>query len=96
MKKTRLTKKEQQIIKNYYNATAFRLWQVYTNYSVYKARAEHYILEEMLEKNGFDYRIIGYNCNAFSCGYCYKDDEGNKWLRYHTAQNAYDIPIYLQ
>ena len=93
--KTRLTEGERHIITMYYYSKATRLDQVYKNYSVYKTRAEYFILKEMEENSGEDYRIIGHNCNTFSCGYRYKDNEGKEWLRYHTRSNAYNIPIYL-
>lgn len=83
-----MTKKQQAIIDNYKRATAYRLDDVYANYSVFKARAERQILKEMEKCGGWGYKILGANCNAFSCAYL-KQNEANGQVEivYHTAQN---------
>ena len=62
------------------------LMDVYNNPSAYKHRAEKQIKDEMDAVDGYRYRIIGYNCNTFSCGYMY-DDEDASYFIYHTASN---------
>lgn len=83
-----MTKKQQAIIDNYKRATACGLDDVYANYSVFKARAEKQILDEMESVGGWGYKITGANSNTFSCAYL-KQNEANGQIEivYHTAQN---------
>lgn len=82
-----MTKKQQAIIDNYKRATARCLDDIYANYSVFKARAERQILNEMESVNGWGYKITGANCNTFSCAYLMTDADGVVKIVYHTAQN---------
>lgn len=83
-----MTKKQQAIIDNYNRATAYSLDDVYANYSVFKARAERQILNEMESVGGWGYKILGANSCTFSCAYL-KQNEANWQIEivYHTAQN---------
>lgn len=91
--KTQNTKKEKAILQRYYNSNIYNLDYAYQNASVYKYRAERSILEEMREKNGLGYRILGYNTSTFSCGYTYEEN-GQKHFVYHTANNKLDFVIF--
>lgn len=83
-----MTKRQQQIINNYKKSNNYSLDDVYTNYSVYKARAERQILNDMATDNGWGYRILGANSCAFSCAYLRTNkDDGQVEIVYHTAQN---------
>lgn len=82
-----MTKKQQQIIHNYNRATAYSLSDVYKNCSVFKARAEKQILNEMESVGGWGYKITGANSNTFSCAYLMTDEDGVIKIVYHTAQN---------
>lgn len=83
-----MTKAQQQIIHNYNRATAHSLDDVYANYSVFKARAERQILNEMESVNGWGYKILGANSCTFSCAYLKQNEvDGQIEIVYHTAQN---------
>jgi hypothetical protein len=83
-----MTKKQQQIISNYNKSTNYSLDDVYSNYSVFKARAERDILNEMASVDGWGYKILGANSCAFSCAYLRQNAEnGQIEIVYHTSQN---------
>jgi hypothetical protein len=83
-----MTKAQQQIINNYNRATAYSLNDVYASYSVFKARAEKQILNEMESVNGWGYKILGANSCTFSCAYLKQNEiDGQIEIVYHTAQN---------
>lgn len=83
-----MTKRQQQIVNNYNRSSNYSLDDVYTNYSVYKARAEKDILNEMASENGWGYKILGANSCSFSCAYLRQNkDDGFIEIVYHTAQN---------
>lgn len=83
-----MTKKQQQIINTYHKSTNYSLDDVYTNYSVFKARAERQILNEMQSVDGWGYKILGANTCSFSCAYLRQNAEnGQIEIVYHTAQN---------
>ena len=48
-----MTKAQKQILDKYNKATAYSLDDVYANYSVFKARAERQILNEMESVGGW-------------------------------------------
>lgn len=83
-----MTKRQQQIIDNYNKSTNYCLNDVYANYSVYKARAERQILNDMTSENGWGYKILGANSCAFSCAYLRQNAQhGQIEIVYYTAQN---------
>jgi hypothetical protein len=83
-----MTKRQMQIINSYNKSNNYSLDDVYTSYSVFKARAEKDILNEMTSVDGWGYKILGANSCAFSCAYLKQDDnDGNIKIVYHTAQN---------
>lgn len=87
-----MTKRQQQLVNNYNNSNMYRLNDLYTNCSFYKTRAEHMILNEMLDNNGYEYKICGGNSCTFSCAYkMIKDD--HEILVYHTHCNRYEIVL---
>ena len=92
MKKTQNTKKEKNLIDNYFSAKMHSINELYKNASIYKHRAERLILDEMKVSGGFDYKVIGGNCMQFSCGYLLGNDDGIH-LIYHTARRKYNILI---
>lgn len=61
-----------EIIAKYDNSTIGTVYDCYTNPSTKKCVAERAIMHEMLENNGYDYRILSYNTNMFTCAYRYK------------------------
>ena len=62
------------------------LFKVYKSCSVYKTRAEYFIINEMHENGGYEYCILGANCMSFSCAY-----RCGEWLVYHTRDNVWKI-----
>lgn len=83
-----MTKRQQQIIDNYNKSCNYSLDDVYSNYSVFKARAEKDILTEMVEANGWGYKILGANSCAFSCAYLRQNAKnGQIEIVYHTAKS---------
>jgi hypothetical protein len=83
-----MTKRQKQIIDNYNKSTNYSLDDVYDNYSVFKARAERQILNEMASTNGWGYKILGANTCSFSCAYLKQNEiDGQIEIVYHTAQN---------
>jgi hypothetical protein len=83
-----MTKQQQQIITRYNNSNNYSLDDVYSSYSVYKARAERHVLNEMESVNGWGYKILGANSTQFSCAYLKQDEnDGTIKIVYHTAQN---------
>ena len=66
---------------------------VYEKPSSAKIMAEEEIQKEMVSKNGYDYRIISHNCNMFTCGYSYKDNDDHLHFVYHTKYDEYDYDI---
>ena len=83
-----MTKAQNQIINRYNKSTACSLADAYTSYSVFKARAEKQIINEMESVGGWGYKILGANSCTFSCAYL-KQNEANGQVEivYHTAQN---------
>ena len=87
-----MTKQQQTLLANYYRADKTSVCEAYKQPSVYKTRAEHFILEEMKANNGHDYYVTTHNGYYFSCAYLYEKDNQQR-LRYHTAYNVYDFAI---
>ena len=76
------------ILERHNQSNNYSLQDCYTNYSVYKARAMAYCYKLFQDKNGYDFRILGYNCMSFSVGFYFNDENGNKKFMYITK--AYD------
>lgn len=86
--KQKLTKMQQRFLYNYKTSKNYCLRDCYKNCSIYKSRAEYFILNEMQKTNGYGYKITGYNSCSFSCAYCIDDKNGTK-LVYHTPTKKY-------
>lgn len=87
-----MTKQQQTLLANYRRARKTSVWEAYKSPSVFKTRAEWFILQEMDKNNGHDYYVTTYGCQHFSCAYLYEKDNQTR-LRYHTAYNVYDFAI---
>lgn len=91
-----MTKKEMSMVRNYEWAKARGKSSVLSAYgkpSKAKIAAEKSILAEMETLNGYGYYICGAGSQFFSCGYCYRDGEGNEYLVYHTYANRFEIKL---
>lgn len=89
----KLTKKQEEILRRYYNSNNYSLNDIYKSYSFEKGRAEALIKNEMLEKNGHGYKVLGRNTFSFSCAYTYYNELGETVLVYHTASNRKEFII---
>jgi hypothetical protein len=85
------TKQAQAFIKAYQGATMTKLKEAYNRPSWAKIEAYEKCKNLMREMNGYQMKITGYNCDAFSCG-CIAYHKGQKGLLYFTAYNTYFIP----
>lgn len=83
-------KRAEMVIRNYerrlISSGYDSVYKVYKSCSVYKTRAEYFIINEMHENGGYEYCILGANTCTFSCAYHCGD-----WLVYHTRDNVYKI-----
>lgn len=87
----KLTKKQAMaVFHNWSNSNRYNLSDVYNTYSDEKRRAEYMIQLEMVDAGGSNYRIIGANCNTFSCAYIINS---TNTLIYHTSHNKYIINL---
>lgn len=80
-------------VNDWYYSSAKELYQVYGSYSQAKVNAMEYCKEMMEKYNGYDLCIISHNCNVFSVGFIFKDDDGKKIFAYITRD--YDRFAYL-
>lgn len=80
------TQRGENFVNAYNRSNYFTLNQAYKSYSTAKARAEHDCIERMKRENGRGFRILGTNCNYFTCGWM-----TDKGLRIETAYNSYLI-----
>lgn len=84
----KLTKKQQQLVRNYHAALHYRplnnLDECYDKPSIYKRHAEQWIFDQMDRVNSVvgvyatNYTIISYNCTRFSCGYEIREYDNEK------------------
>lgn len=84
--------KMQSSYKQWQNSTATELWQVYGNYSIYKAQAYCRIKEYMQKVDGYGLRILGHNSMQFTCAYIATIDGVKKFI-VETAKNTYAINL---
>ena len=83
-----MPKRQKEILSRYEKSTNYSLRDVYASYSVFKARAEKDILQEMAFHGGWGYKILGASSCTFSCAYLMTNKEsGQTQIVYHTASN---------
>ncbi len=82
----------QKQIPLYLRSRAFRLSDVYADYSSKKAHAFNYCVELMHKYNGFDLKIVSYNTFMFTAGFLYHDKNGD--LMYMHITPSYDTSVY--
>lgn len=89
-----MTKKQQQMLAQYNNSNSSQLWQVYNNYSIYKAQAMARCKELQKHYNGYNGKITSYNSQKFSYAFTYIDSKTQKPMLYYiTASNSYQFCI---
>ena len=87
MQKVKLNKQMQGAIYGHKMSNKHYLSDCYNNYSYAKARAYNYCKDLQTKYNGYDFKIIGYNCMSFSVGF-YCDFDGKTNFVYITK--SYD------
>lgn len=86
----KLTQKQLDMLRKYYNSSVTSLRSVYKSCSDAKEQAFKYCLRDMKEHNGYDMRITGANGFTFSCAYRIIRDDG-AYLVYHTPCNRFEF-----
>lgn len=93
-----MTKQQEQIINAYKRTDKRSIYECYKKPSNYKLNAEQTIKNEMVDYNGFGYRVLTYNINKFTCAYKYS--KVNKYtgevfetLVYHTPTKRLEINL---
>lgn len=87
-----MTKKQKQMLDNYYRSSAYTLDDVYGRYSWRKREAYNDIARECVEQGGYGLRVTGACKSNFSVAYRYSMD-GVEHLVYHTYVNRFDFVI---
>ena len=91
MMKTSTNKEAYRIWKHYENSSIYSVNNAYkTRPSIYKENAENDIIREMVDNDGYCYRIISSNGFMFTCGYMMNTEKGNI-LVYHTKTKRVEI-----
>lgn len=92
-------KKRAQLINNYEHAKANNLFNAYkTRCSDEKLSEERYILREMQELDGEEYRVCTASSYAFTCAFTYthineETGEVTKRLRYYTKDHTFECEL---
>lgn len=86
----KLTQKQLDMLRNYYNSSKTSLHDVYKSWSDAKEQAFKYCLRDMKEHDGQDMRITGANGFTFSCAYRINREDG-EYLVYHTPCNRFEF-----
>lgn len=86
-----MTSKQQQMLWKVTHSNDTDLFDVYKSFSDDKRRAYEYCINDMHQKDGFNFRITSANTFSFSCGFLYYDDDKRLHCRYHTSANVYDF-----
>lgn len=72
---TKYNKTAREHYSAYLKSTSHDLYDVYSSYSIYKARAYNRCRDLMLDMNGWGLRILSHNSQAFTVGFEYPDSE---------------------
>lgn len=87
------TKRAQGYISAYNRATADTIYKCYKKPSDRKSRIEWDINYYRRKCGGYDYRVLSYNSQMFTCAYRVKDVNGDEWLRVFTPYYDYEINL---
>lgn len=63
------------VIRRYHMSYISNIYQAYKNPSYDKIYAYDYLKELSKDMDGYNFYIIGYNCNMFSVGWCVEIDD---------------------
>lgn len=75
-----MTKSQNSIYNRYLNSSDYELRHVYGSWSWAKENAMESCKRRMAEKDGFGLKIISHNCNVFTVGFVYTDEETGKQM----------------
>lgn len=81
-----MTKLQKSIYERYLKSETYNLRQCYETYSWRKEMAYERCCKTYTEKNGYRFRIIGYNSMQFSVGFIFLKDDV-KYFHYQTRDN---------
>lgn len=83
MNLTRANKQFKNVYGSYKRSDYYTLDDLYKNASIYKHGAYNYCRELYSKYNGYDFKIIGGNCNTFSVGFTFFEN-GVEYFAYIT------------
>lgn len=94
-----MTKREmERQAKNHYKAWErsedYALEFVYNSFSNAKARAWRYCREKQAELNGYDLKVISYNCMVFTAGFEYYDEKA-KAVKFYYIAPTFDCAVEI-
>lgn len=78
----------------YFTTDCDTVRKAYGRPSQRKQAIELNIMSEMVDMDGYRYRILSHNCSIFTCAYMYTDSNGVSKVRIHTPSTFYDVTIY--
>lgn len=81
------TKTMKNAYERYLNSELSNLWECYGKYSRAKADAMDYCKRLMYELNGHGLRIVSYNCNVFTVGFTFTNENNEKCFAYITRDH---------
>lgn len=87
-----MTKRQRGILNRYINSHLYELRQCYNSWSDAKEYALWKCKYHCEQANGYNFKIISYNSQMFSIGYCYKIDEV-PYFHYETNRTSEDWRI---
>ena len=87
------TKKGFDFFQRYEKATETSVYQHYKKVGKTNAYAEKTIIREMVENNGYGYKVLCGGSYSFTCGYLYTREDGVEVLVIHTRDNRYLISL---
>lgn len=77
-----MNKRQLAIFNNYKNSYKRELFDCYKSYSHNKMRAYGNCINQMMKRDGYDFRIISHNSHIFTVGFKFKDETGSEKLMY--------------
>ena len=93
MTNTKFNSTMQKAYDKYNRSRNYNLFDCYNNISSAKAKAYQYCLELLGKYNGKALKVVGYNTNAFSMGFEYRDNENKLHFVYITKDYDRDCII---
>lgn len=87
-----MKKQEKQIYDKYQQSTYYRLEHCYNNPSIRKRQVYNYLIDECTLNDGYNLRIMSYNCQMFTAGYIVLNGN-DKFLVYHTPTKKQIIKV---